>query len=485
MSLKEKDGFNAQRCRTLTKGKEVNSGPVIYWMSRDQRVEDNWAMIYAQKLAQQRQEPFYVVFCLVPKFLDGTIRHFHFMLTGLKEVEASLKAKQIPFFLKPGLAKDEVPKLCSKLKATTVVCDMSPLRVPMCWAADVAKACDAKGISCQQVDAHNIVPVWVASDKLEYAARTIRPKITKMLPEFLTEFPKLPSHKYPPKKSSWPPQVDWKAAEKSLKVDRSVTIVEAFTPGTAAAFKRLAAFCKGPNLKAFSMLRNDPMKDVSSNLSPYIHFGQISAQRCALAAKTCGRVGGAVKKSSESFIEELVVRRELADNFCFYNPYYDSLKGCYGWAQASLKKHEKDKREHIYSRKELETGKTHDELWNAAQLQMVKEGKMHGFLRMYWAKKILEWSKSPSEALATAIYLNDRYELDGRDPNGYVGCMWSIGGIHDMGWAERPIFGKIRFMNYDGCKRKFNVPAFVAQYPGANASGTPGPERPMKRARKE
>merc|ERR1712194_635583 len=261
-----------------------------------------------------------------------------------------------------------------------------------------------------------------------------------------------------------------KAAEKSLQVDRSVSIVEAFTPGTAAALKRLASFCKGERLKSFSMLRNDPMKDVSSNLSPYLHFGQISAQRCALAAKACGRVGGAVKKSSESFIEELVVRKELADNFCFYNPYYDSLKGCSGWAQASLKKHEKDKREHIYSRKELETGKTHDELWNAAQLQMVSEGKMHGFLRMYWAKKILEWTESPAVALSTAQYFNDKYSLDGRDPNGFVGIGWSIMGIHDMGWKERPIFGKIRFMNYAGCKRKFKVNEFVLKYPPAAAN---------------
>jgi len=156
--------------------------------------------------------------------------------------------------------------------------------------------------------------------------------------------------------------------------------------------------------------------------------------------------------------------------FCFYNDRYDSVEGAPNWAQITLQKHAKDKREYVYSSEELEKGKTHDNLWNASQLQMVREGKMHGFLRMYWAKKILEWSPSPKEALARALYLNDRYELDGRDPNGYVGCMWSICGVHDMGWAERKIFGKIRFMNYAGCKRKMDIPGFVARYPGAEDS---------------
>jgi len=178
-----------------------------------------------------------------------------------------------------------------------------------------------------------------------------------------------------------------------------------------------------------------------------------------------------------SFIEEMVVRRELADNFCHYNEQYDSLAGAAQWAQDSLAKHAGDPREYVYTQAQLENAETHDDLWNAAQLQMVEVGKMHGFLRMYWAKKILEWTESPEEALRIAIYLNDRYELDGRDPNGYVGCMWSIAGVHDMGWTERQVFGKIRFMNYDGCKRKFDLPGFVKQFPKAktNAAKAAGP----------
>jgi deoxyribodipyrimidine photo-lyase len=498
--MAEKDGFNSRRCRILTKADgSADTGPVIYWMWREQRVEDNWALIHAQRLATKRKQPLFVAFCLVPKYLDSTIRHFHFMLAGLQEVEASLKAKHIPFFLQLGSPKDEIPKLCAKLKATTVVCDMTPLRTAMNWAIDVAKACDTKGISCHQVDAHNIVPVWVASDKLEYAARTIRPKITKLLPEFLTEFPTVSVHKYAAPKSTWPRQVDWKAAEKSLKVDRTVSVVKGFVPGSAAARKRLAAFCKADRLKMFETGRNDPTKEVASGLSPYIHFGQIAPQRCALSARACGKAGGkSASKASDAFIEELVIRREVADNFTFYNPHYDSLQGCTDWAQISLKKHEKDKRLHVYSRQQLEAGKTHDDLWNASQLQLVQEGKMHGFLRMYWAKKILEWSATPQEALANALYLNDRFNLDGTDPNGYTGVMWSVGGVHDMGWAERPIFGKIRYMNYEGCKRKFNVPSFVARYCGSPAAASSSsevgkgtkrasssvPDKPMKKARK-
>jgi deoxyribodipyrimidine photo-lyase len=206
--------------------------------------------------------------------------------------------------------------------------------------------------------------------------------------------------------------------------------------------------------------RNDPNGAAASDLSPFLHFGQLSAQRMALTIKS--RKGGS-SGDRLAFIEEAVVRRELSDNLCFYNPSYDSLQGAAVWARESLELHNADPRAYVYTQEQLEQAKTHDDLWNASQIQMVKEGKMHGFLRMYWAKKILEWTADASTALDTANYLNDRYELDGRDPNGYVGCAWSIMGIHDMGWKERDIFGKIRFMNYAGCQRKFDVFEFVSK----------------------
>jgi len=350
----------------------------------------------------------------------------------------------------------------------------------------VAAACGAKDIPVIQVDAHNVVPVWAASDKQEYAARTIRKKVMMSLPVYLTDFPALEKHPHAPAKTDWPKPVDWEAAERSLEVDRSVKPVADVTPGSAAAKKMLEEFCE-QRLELFAEKRNDPNVKALSGLSPYLHFGQLAAQRCALRVRQVGEKGGAAaQKSVESFIEEAVVRRELSDNYCFYNKRYDSVEGAADWAQLSLAVHAPDAREHAYSREQLETAQTHDNLWNASQLQMVREGKMHGFLRMYWAKKILEWMPSPKEALATAIWLNDRYSLDGRDPNGYVGCMWSICGIHDMGWAERPVFGKIRFMNYAGCKRKLNIPMFVAKYPheAGKAPVVTTVEPPKKRGKK-
>ena len=213
-------------------------------------------------------------------------------------------------------------------------------------------------------------------------------------------------------------------------------------------------------LPTYDEQRNDPTLDGQSNLSPYLHFGQLSAQRVALETSKAS----ANKKAKEAFLEELIVRRELSDNFCFYNENYDNFKGFPDWAKKTHEIHRKDRREYLYSREEFEQATTHDDLWNAAQIEMIERGKMHGYMRMYWAKKIFEWTASPEEALDIAIYLNDKYELDGRDPNGYTGIAWSIGGVHDRAWFERPVFGKIRYMNYNGCKSKFNVRAYIDKY---------------------
>jgi deoxyribodipyrimidine photo-lyase len=166
-------------------------------------------------------------------------------------------------------------------------------------------------------------------------------------------------------------------------------------------------------------------------------------------------------KGAEPFLEELMVRKELSDNFCYYNSNYDSIRCFPDWGREALEKHGRDRREYIYTQEELERGRTHDDLWNAAQSEMVNLGKMHGYLRMYWAKKILEWTESPAIAQQTAVYLNDRYELDGRDPNGYVGIAWSIGGVHDRAWKERPIFGKVRYMSYNGASKKFDIEHYI------------------------
>ncbi|XP_033838200.2 CPD photolyase [Periophthalmus magnuspinnatus] len=456
-AAKKEMKFNKKRLRFLTDTQKLKQGAegVLYWMNRDQRIQDNWALIHAQRLALKEALPLHVCFCLVvPKSKLSTYRHFSFLLKGLEEVSQELKTLGVEFHLLHGPPGDVLPGFVSDRSLGVVVTDFSPLREPLQWLEDVKKKLP-KDIPFIQVDAHNIVPCWEASPKLEYAARTIRGKINKVLSEFLTEFPLVEKHPHTATRTA--KQVDWVKELESLQVDKTVGETEWAKPGMKAGMAMLESFID-VRLKLFAAQRNDPNAAALSQLSPWIRFGQISAQRVALQVK---KKGG---ESAAPFIEELVVRRELTDNFCYYNKKYDSVEGAYEWAQKTLKDHAKDKRPYVYTRDQLEKAKTHDKLWNGAQFQMVSEGKMHGFLRMYWAKKILEWTSSPGEALSIALYLNDRYSLDGQDPNGFVGCMWSICGIHDQGWAERPIFGKIRYMNYKGCQRKFDVARFEKKY---------------------
>jgi deoxyribodipyrimidine photo-lyase len=445
--------MNQKRARIIKDGKG-GTGPVVYWMSRDQRVQDNWALLFAQQIAIEHKTPLVVVFCLVPSFLNATIRHYGFMLRGLQAVELTLRKRNISFHLLTGYPEETLPPFVVKNKIRTIVTDFDPLRIKREWKEKVSLKIN---IPLYEVDAHNIVPCWIASPKQEYAAYTFRPKILRALTEFLEEFPKIRTHPFTLNKQH--PDFDWKKAIKSLKVDHSVPETDWSNPGEKAALTALKSFID-KKLPQYAEMRNDPVKDGQSNLSPYLHFGQLSAQRAALQADNAD----CPAKAKEAFLEELIVRRELSDNFCYYNNSYDSFAGFPEWAQRSLNVHRKDRREYIYSLKKFENAQTHDGLWNAAQMEMVKRGKMHGYMRMYWAKKVLEWSSSPEEALETAIQLNDKYELDGRDPNGYTGIAWSIGGVHDRAWNERPVFGKIRYMSYNGCKGKFDVEAYVRQY---------------------
>ena len=441
--------INEKRIRRLQTGSET-SGPVVYWMSRDQRVHDNWALLFAQKIADEKKLPLAVVFNLVPDFLEATIRQYGFMLKGLKELEHELELFNIPFFLTTGKPEEEIPKFIKHFNVSILVTDFDPLRIKRIWKRDVAKKIL---IPFYEVDAHNIVPCLHVSDKLEFAAYTIRPKINKALLEFMDEFP--PIKKMKKTEVSFD-KIDWEKIRAMLKIDFFVKEVDWLKPGEKPALNCLNDFLEN-KFEDYHELRNDPTKDGQSNLSPYLHFGQISAQRAALETQ---RFNGN-KESEKSFLEELIVRRELSDNFCYFNSKYDLFEGFPDWAKTSLNEHRKDDREFVYTLEEFEQAKTHEDLWNAAQMELLKTGKLHGYMRMYWAKKILEWSKSPEEALRIAIFLNDKYELDGRDPNGYTGCAWSIGGVHDRSWFERPVYGKIRYMNRNGAKNKFDIESYI------------------------
>ncbi len=446
--------INEKRVRLLQKGNETN-GPIVYWMSRDQRVHDNWALLFAQKLALEKKKSLVAIFNLVPDFLEATIRQYGFMIKGLREVESELSKFNIPFILTSGKPEEEISKLVKNINASILVSDFDPLRIKRIWKRDVAKQIS---VPFYEVDAHNIVPCLLISDKIEFAAYTIRPKIHKAIFEFMDEFPSL---KKMSKSVISPDKIDWIEIQKSLKINFDVKEVDWLNPGAAAAQKTFDHFLKN-KFENYHELKNDPTKDYQSNLSPYLHFGQISAQRIALKTE---KYEGNIE-SKKVFLEELIVRRELSDNFCYFNKNYDSLDGIHIWAKTTLNEHRKDEREFVYSLEDFEKANTHEDLWNAAQMELVTTGKMHGYMRMYWAKKILEWSKSPEEALKIAIYLNDKYELDGRDPNGYTGIAWSIGGIHDRAWFERPVYGKIRYMNRNGAGKKFDIKSYIGKFSG-------------------
>lgn len=394
--------MNLKRVRTL---KEIKSGkgPVVYWMNRDQRAHDNWALIYAQKLAGESKSELKIIFS---SMVDIPKRQYEFMLNGLEATKKELKDKNLEFKIIKGEPEEAVPDFINEHNINAVVTDFNPLKPQRNILNKVMDNTDAP---FYEVDAHNIVPCWIASDKQEWAAYTIRPKINRLLGEFLEEYPE-------------PAPVHTKITD--FIVNR---------------------------LDRYAELRNDPRVNFQSGLSPYLHFGQISPQRVALEVSKSGKNAESVK----DFLEELIIRRELSDNFCFYNSNYDNSEGFPDWAKKTLDEHRNDIRPYIYTPEEFEYSRTHDDIWNAAQTQMVTTGKMHGYMRMYWGKKILEWTETPEQAMEIAIYLNDKYELDGTDPNGFTGIAWCIGGVHDRAWPSRPVFGKIRYMSYERLKKKW------------------------------
>lgn len=434
---------------TALNSRPRGAGPVIYWMSRDQRARDNWALLFARQLAGEGGVPLLAVFCLAGRFLGATGRQYRFMLGGLEQVERDLAAKGIGFILLEGDPVETLPGFARGVKAGAVVCDFDPLRVKMRWKAGVARALD---VAFYEVDAHNAVPCRAASSKQEYAAFTIRPRLQRALGEFLGEYPALRKHRAPAEGAA-EGRVDWRELGRRLAAGGGAGVVE---PGERAAHRALDEFLES-RLERYPELSNDPNAGGDSGLSPYLHFGQLSAQRVALKVMSAD----VRPASKEAFLEQLIVRRELSDNFCLHNRHYDSVRCFPGWATKTLDAHRGDPREYIYGFRQLEGARTHDELWNAAQTEMVTTGKMHGYMRMYWAKKILEWTRSPEDAMRIALKLNDRYELDGRDPNGYVGVAWSVGGVHDRAWRERAVFGTIRYMSLAGCRRKFDVDRYI------------------------
>jgi deoxyribodipyrimidine photo-lyase len=438
-----------ERIKALNK-KEVKKGAyVFYWMQASQRTEYNHALEYAISKGNELRQPVIVFFGITDHFPEANERHYAFMLGGLREVEQSLEKRGIQMVIlhqSPEMGAVQLAK-----KAALAVVDRGYLKIQKQWRNDAARQMDCPLI---QVESDVIVPVEETSPKEEYAAATIRSKIHKKLNYFL-----VPVKQTDPAVDSLSLDFDsfdihdvGKALSK-LRIDRSVKEVDSFQGGTKEALRHLEVFLEG-KLDRFPELRNDPTLDYLSQMSPYLHFGQISPLFIALQVKKTKSPG------IEAYLEELIVRRELSMNFVFYNDRYDSFDGLPEWARKSLRSHRKDKRQYLYHLEDLEQAKTHDPYWNAAQREMVVKGKMHGYMRMYWGKKIIEWSKTPEEGFHAALYLNNKYELDGRDPNGFTGVAWCLG-KHDRPWGERPIFGNVRYMNDKGLKRKFDADEYV------------------------
>ena len=435
---------------------------VLYWMQQSQRAEDNPALEYAIQRANDLALPVVVGFGLMDGYPEANARHYYFMLQGLAEVAPALERRNLRFVLRHG--NPDAVALGLAADAALVVTDRGYLRHQKTWRRNVA---DNAGREVVEVETDVVVPVEVVSDKREYAARTLRPRFHKHLSTYLVELTTTPvDHAadglHAPSGDHEDMdlallQDDPRALLDRLDVDRSVPPVPIFEGGTRVA-KRLFREFVEEHMDDYDHKRNKPQTDAVSHMSKYLHFGQVSPLWLAL------EIDNSVDKPEnerDSYLEELLVRRELAMNFVHYSEDdYDSYTTLPDWAKKTLAEHADDEREHVYTLAELETADTHDPYWNAAMREMVHTGYMHNYMRMYWGKKILQWTNTPDAAFHRCLDLNNKYFLDGRDPNSYTGVAWCFG-LHDRAWTERDVFGKIRYMSKGGLERKAKPKEYV------------------------
>jgi deoxyribodipyrimidine photo-lyase len=429
---------------------------VVYWMQRAQRALDNPALDVAVEVGNALDLPVLAFFSAISNFPHANERHYAFLNQGLPDIEEDLQQRQIGFIVRRP-PKNSLEALLAEVNAAIVVGDENPCREPERWRRVLG---GRLRIPFWTVDADVVVPSGLFQKPM-YALHIFKPKLYAELPKFLVQQPVVkPNREWKPSPplESFPVREDVTQGWKTL--DRSVRPVESFTGGTHAALKRLGNFVDR-ELASYDQARNHPEVDGTSRLSPYLHFGHIGPITIALAVENAFQEGKVPQAARDSYLSELIGWRELAVNFVKFTENYDSFDCAEPWAHKTLMEHARDRREHLYSVEQLERSETHDELWNAAQNQMVKFGWMHNYMRMYWAKKILEWSPDPAKAFETCVTLNDRYFLDGRDPNGYAGIAWSIVGKFDRPWFDRPIFGTIRYMSGASTGKKFNSRKYI------------------------
>ena len=447
------------RVTVRREGDPVPSGKcVVYWMQRAQRGVDNHAVDLAVKVANLLGLPLVVYFAGIANFPHANLRHYVFLNQGLPDIEADLASRNISFVMRRA-PRESHEQLLADVRAAFLIGDENPMREPECWRKELASRIK---IPFWTVDADVVVPSKLI-EKAQYGAYTIRPRLYRLLPEYLHRYENLDAeHAWRRPRGFHADSVhedmtrDWKG------FDRSVAPVEAWKGGAHAALKRLKVFA-GRLLEDYDAQRNHPETDGTSMMSPYLHFGHIGPVTIALAVDAAAKANPKLNAARDSYFNELIVWRELAINFVRYTPKYDSPECAETWAKTTIAEHARDEREHLYTLHQLENAQTPDDLWNAGQIQMVRHGWMHNYVRMYWAKKILEWTPNVATAMKYAIYLNDKYLLDGRDPNGYAGIAWAILGKFDRAWGERPIFGKIRYMSGASTGKKFNSKRYIEQ----------------------
>jgi len=431
-----------------TKGKYV-----LYSMEASIREDFNFSLEFAVERANKLNKPLIVSFFITDKYRYSNQRYYRFMIEGVLKTKKAIEERGIKFVIQ----KDDFVNGTLKLSknAVCIVLDKNYLKTQRIWRERIAQNSQ---VAVYQLENDVVVPIKLVADRPIPYAYLYRDRINRLIDRFLK-----PVEKLDLKVKSL--DLDIESMEfdsvdgflSILNIDKTVQTVEKYyVGGYEEAEKRLREFIE-KKLFRYKELRSDPSKDYTSNLSPYLHFGQISPLRIVLEVL---RHYDRRDENVASFLNELIVWRELARNFCWYNPLYNQYEGIPDWAIKTLEEHKKDKRDYLYSLQEFEEARTHDPYWNAAQMELLKTGKIHNYMRMYWAKKIIEWTENPKQAFDIACYLNDKYALDGRDPNGYAGISWCFGSF-DRPWRERKIFGKVRYMNDKGLERKFDMKSYL------------------------
>jgi deoxyribodipyrimidine photo-lyase len=431
---------------------------VLYWTQMDRRAESNFGLNFAAEMANERGLPLLVYEGLTCTYKQANDRIHTFMLQAVPETARRMKrlGAGYGFYLRrqPADPNDILYRLANH--AAAVVTDDYPTFIAKQHNASVPGKI---GVAFYAVDSSCIVPMN-RHEKREYGAYTIRPRIHRMLPEYLKPAPQVRlKHRWDAPPFPWHTEVtpqNISSLVASCAIDHRVPPSISYHGGRAAAERVLHHFLE-QNLRRYAKERNEPSSHATSDLSPYLHFGHISSLEVALAAKEHAHSHHLI---ADEFLEELIVRRELAFNFARFASDVESFRDLPDWCKLNMKKHAADRRETTYSLLQFESAETHDALWNATQKELLLRGKIHGYYRMYWGKKIIEWSPTYEDAIQTMIHLHDRYALDGRDPNTYTNILWCFG-LHDRPWTERPVFGTIRWMSLYGMKRKTNIQAYI------------------------